>query len=363
MKRNQEKNSGNMKNQSSSTPQRDHNTSFTGVCSAVVKSPGAHGPGVKDSRAHTYLEGIQGGAVLFHVTEKPGVVPEADLEKLLWSFGPESGYIKMFEVSWDELPRWVGLQEKLKQRVHVPNLTSLRIENLTLEDSGQYRAEATLTGGKGFVQVFHLMVYEPVPHPHIQAGLLSLTSEWCNATLECNVILENRTSGTTEDLKVTWKSRELEQGGTPGPALNSWTLAVSLPLSQLNTSFTCVVSNRVDQKTATKDFRDICAQGSGGWDMDRLRPGILGATVVLLLILEAGLYLWNTRGKKRKKKLEPRIGAGLQEEHRADAGDVHYADLIEQEPQGIGEVHVQEKGPLKSVYSEVRNPGQIVKKN
>ncbi|XP_023372260.1 SLAM family member 9-like isoform X2 [Otolemur garnettii] len=301
-----------------------------GVCSAVVKSPEPHGPGVKDSGAYPPLEGIRGGAVLFHVTKKPGAAPEADLEKVLWNFGPDSGYIRILEVSRDDQ-----------------------------SPSGQYRADVTLTGGAGFAQIFHLMVYEPVPHPHIQAGSPFITSDWCNVTLECNVTVESRTSGTTQNLTVTWKSRDLEQRGAPGPALNSWTLAVSLPQRQPNASFTCVVSNPVDQKAATKDLRDICAQGSGGRDMAWLRPGIIGATVVLMLIL--GLYLWKTCGKKRKKKLEPGRGAGLQEEHKTEAGDIHYADLMEQDPQGISEA--QEKGPLTSVYSEIRNPGQIIKRN
>ena len=54
---------------------------------------------------------------------------------------------------------WVSLQDKYQQRVHVPNVTSLRIENLTSEDSGHYQARATFTGGLELTQVFHLTVY------------------------------------------------------------------------------------------------------------------------------------------------------------------------------------------------------------
>ena len=54
---------------------------------------------------------------------------------------------------------WVSLQDKYQQRVHVPNVTSLRIENLTSEDSGHYQARATFTGGLELTQVLHLTVY------------------------------------------------------------------------------------------------------------------------------------------------------------------------------------------------------------
>ena len=54
---------------------------------------------------------------------------------------------------------WVSLQDKYQQRVHVPNVTSLRIEYLTSEDSGHYQARATFTGGLELTQVFHLTVY------------------------------------------------------------------------------------------------------------------------------------------------------------------------------------------------------------
>ena len=64
---------------------------------------------------------------------------------------------------------------------------------------------------------------------------------------------------------MSWRSRglprELEQGGAPGPAPNPWTLALSLPLTQPSASLTCVLSNQVDQKTATLDLGDICGHG------------------------------------------------------------------------------------------------------
>jgi hypothetical protein len=84
----------------------------------------------------------------------------AELEEISWSFGPDSGYSVMLKVHRGaDTPTWVSLQDKYKQRVHVHNMTSLRIDNLILQDSGQYKAQTVLTNGKGFDQIFYLTIY------------------------------------------------------------------------------------------------------------------------------------------------------------------------------------------------------------
>ncbi|XP_058395494.1 SLAM family member 9-like [Diceros bicornis minor] len=175
-------------------------------------------------------------------------------------------------------------------------MTSLRIENLTQEDNGYYRGRASFTGGLESSQIFHLTVYEPVPHPQILVQTQSITAGWCNITLEC------RAGEVTEDLNVTWVSkglpRELEQRGTPGPAPNSWTLNVSLPLSQPNANLTCVVSNTEDQKTVTSALGEVCACDSCGQAIADPLRAILGTIVAVLLILGAGLCLLKAIGKK-----------------------------------------------------------------
>ena len=94
--------------------------------------------------------------MLFHIVKKQ----EADPEEVSWGFGPESNYTIMLQVRrGTDTPTWVSLQDKYQHRVQVPNVSSLRIENLTPEDSGQYRARASFTGGRERSQVFHLTVY------------------------------------------------------------------------------------------------------------------------------------------------------------------------------------------------------------
>ena len=94
--------------------------------------------------------------MLIHVIKNQ----EAEPEEVSWGFGSEPNYRVLMQVRpGADTPTWVSLQDKYQQRVHVPNVTSLRIENLTSEDSGHYQARATFTGGLELTQVFHLTVY------------------------------------------------------------------------------------------------------------------------------------------------------------------------------------------------------------
>ncbi|KAM5200786.1 SLAM family member 8-like isoform 1-T1 [Hipposideros larvatus] len=225
-----------------------------GVCGTGPLSSGG-----ADSRAHVSLKRVRGGSVLFHVTRELEGDAEAQLEEMAWGFGPETTYRVLLQVvRGGDLPTWVSFQDKYRHRVHVPNMRSLLIANLTPEDSGQYRARGSFTGGGEFTQVFQLTVYEPVPLPQILAKSLSVTADWCNVTLECRAV------GASEDLNVTWWSSDLprkwQQTGTLGPGPSIWALAVRLPLDQSNTSLTCNASNEVDLKTATSTLGDICAQ-------------------------------------------------------------------------------------------------------
>ncbi|XP_072803016.1 SLAM family member 8-like [Vicugna pacos] len=333
------------------------------MCNPGANSSGAHGSGSKDSGNHVYLHKIQGDSVLFHAIKGPEIDPGAKMENVSWGFGHQLNQTIMLSIcAGSTAPVWVNLQDKYQKRVRVPNMTSLRIENLSIEDSGLYRVRVTLTEGIEFSQDFYLTVYEPVPCPEILVGSLYITPDCCNITLECRVI------GAKKDLNVTWESKglpkELNHRGTLGPASNSWTLAVSLPLNQSNVSLMCVVNNQVDKKTASKNLAEFCAHGSHG-QANTLR-GIIGAITAVLLILGSGLYLWKTRGKKKKKKkMETGRGAGSQEDQDDADDSIQYVELSQQESrestnQGISEQHLREKGPL-TIYSELCKPGHAMK--
>ncbi|XP_032173979.1 uncharacterized protein LOC116576174 isoform X5 [Mustela erminea] len=332
------------------------------VCSAVTQSPGARGSAVDDSGNPVPLKGTLGASVLFHMIKNPELPPEAKPESITWGVINQKMYTPVLQViPRGDVPRWLNCQDKFEKRVHVLNKTTLRMDNLTLEDSGLYRAQESYSRGRQYDQDFHLTVYEAVPRPQIWATVLSLTPGWCNITMECN------TTETRKSLTVTWENeslpRELEQRPAPGPAPNPWTLAVNLPLSRPSPSLTCVVSNQADQRTATLDLGDVCGRDPQGQTSAAHLPGILASVVVVLLILGAGLYLWKRRGVK--KHVEPGTGAGSQEEPRDPDGGIHYAELSQQESgdhrdKGRGEPHLEEENSLTAVYSEVRRPGQTM---
>ncbi|XP_077607602.1 SLAM family member 5-like [Crocuta crocuta] len=273
-----------------------------GTFSTAVRSSEACGLGVEDSRSIVFLKGTQGTSVLFHVTRPPEVSPEAKLEKISWAVKNESNYIDLLHVfPGVNVPEWVNVHDKFKERLHVHHTTTLRIDKLTLEDCGWYQARCSFSTGIENAQYFHLSVYEPIPRPQVLAEVLSLTQDWCNVTLECH------TPGTTGAVSVSWESkglpRELEQKGAPGSTPNPWTLALNLPLSQPSPRVTCVVSSPVDQTTATRDLGEVC-----GHERETRPHGqagaahlgaILGAFVVVLLILGAGLYLRRSRGERK----------------------------------------------------------------
>ena len=108
--------------------------------------------------------------MLIHVIKKQ----EAEPEEVSWGFGPESNYRVLLRVCcWADTPTWVSLQHKYQQRVYVPSEMSLRIENLTQEDSGQYRARASFQGGIDLTQVFtSLSMVSDTSSPHHMASLL-----------------------------------------------------------------------------------------------------------------------------------------------------------------------------------------------
>ncbi|XP_044122571.1 SLAM family member 9-like [Neovison vison] len=334
------------------------------VCSDVTQSPGARGSAVDDSGNPVPLKGILGASVLFHMIKNPELPPGAEPETITWGVINQKMYTPVLQVSPEgDGPRWLNLQNKFEKRVHVVNTTTLRIDNLTLEDSGLYRVQESYSRGRQYDQDFYLTVYEPVPRPQIRATVVSLTRGGCNVTMECN------TTGTREDLTVSWESEglpwELEQRPAPGPAPNPWTLAVNLPLSQPSPSLICVVSNQGDKKTVTLDLGDLCDHETypqGQTSAAHLR-NILVSVVVVVLILGAGLYLWKKRGNKKTK--EPGRGAGSQEEPRDPDGGIHYAELSQQESEdhrdkGRGEPHLEEENSVTTVYSEVRRPGQAM---
>ncbi|XP_006160479.1 SLAM family member 9-like isoform X2 [Tupaia chinensis] len=207
-----------------------------------------------------------------------------------------SGKKKQFLVTWKPStpkPDWYNLEDKYKHRFNLTETAFLSIRNLTVEMSGLYAATIKFHSGDSQEQTFRLCVYEPITQPEIMIHSSSVTSGWCNVSLECE------TPGATDNSTVTWLSKglsmELSQREALVPALDSGSLSLNLPMSQLNGYLTCLASNPVDQKNTTLDLETICLlrdSHQSKW------PRVI-ILVLVLMTLGVGLWIWKTKKIKR----------------------------------------------------------------
>uniref|UniRef100_A0ACB8G771 Uncharacterized protein n=1 Tax=Sphaerodactylus townsendi TaxID=933632 RepID=A0ACB8G771_9SAUR len=154
---------------------------------------------------------------------------------------------------------WRKTWAQFGQRLEMADGTMLRIRALEKEDNCTLKAQVVFVSGEVLRQNFRLSVFEPVPDPEIRPHLVSKSAEVCNVTLQC---LASGKAG----INVSWKrGNSSEQLGVLEEGLNRyWLSAESTHLhmswqpDSLESTFTCLLSNPVDQKSATFDLASIC---------------------------------------------------------------------------------------------------------
>ena len=98
--------------------------------------------------------------MLFQVLRNPDLPAGVELEKMTWGISSGANYTILLQVSPGARdPEWVNFQDKFQKRVRVLNITTLRMNNLTPEDTGLYRARSFYSRGRQYDQDFHLTVY------------------------------------------------------------------------------------------------------------------------------------------------------------------------------------------------------------
>ncbi|XP_038624243.1 SLAM family member 5-like [Tachyglossus aculeatus] len=206
---------------------------------------GAQGPPMNHTR---------GDSVLFPLN----VSVTSDLRAVEWTFvTKKQAIVELRPGSQGTLPTWV--QESYKQRVHNVAGISLRLLDVTPEDSGTYEAQVKFQSGTVQKQQFTLAVYEPVPVPEIHWRPASRVSAWCNVTLEC------RLPGAGEGAAVTvsWRRgdppEELAGAERRGLSPDHRTLSLALPSPHPNvTSFTCLAHSPAQERSASIQLGDPC---------------------------------------------------------------------------------------------------------
>ncbi|KAL8184883.1 UNVERIFIED_CONTAM: hypothetical protein K2H54_031338 [Gekko kuhli] len=130
------------------------------------------------------------------------------------------------------------------------------IRALEKEDSGVFMARVLLAPNEIHEQTFRLSVFEPVPDPQIRHQLVSKMAEVCNLTLWC-------LPPEKGPFDVSWKRGDrlsALEGGSHRYRLSAegTELHLSWQPNSSDSTVTCLLSNPVDQKSASFDLRSAC---------------------------------------------------------------------------------------------------------
>ncbi|XP_048365028.1 T-lymphocyte surface antigen Ly-9-like [Sphaerodactylus townsendi] len=231
------------------------------------------------------VNGILGGSASFPL-KLPATTPVARIE---WSLRAGSGpEVLIPELKVGRL-EWQDTRERFGQRLEMADGTTLRIRALEKEDSCTLEARVVFASGEVLRKTFRLSVFEPVPDPEIHPHLVSRSTEVCNVTLHC---LGSEKGG----IDVSWKrGNSSDQLGVPEEGLDT-DLHVSWQSSSLDSTFTCLLSNPADQKSASLDLASICRSEDGGHLM---YMWILGLVAFLILVAGLGIWQWKKRPRPR----------------------------------------------------------------
>ncbi|XP_075050043.1 SLAM family member 5-like [Mixophyes fleayi] len=167
----------------------------------------------------------------------------------VWQFLPNGKKIKLAIFVNNQL---VITNLQFTDRLEVSNNgTILRINDLRMEDTGDYYAQITLTDHDTRDTYFFLTVYEPVPTPDIRIEWKNIISGWCNMSLHCFV------PTNPEVLSYAWKYRHRDTEYQPYNNTGS-IIQLSLQPESWDMEFLCIVHNPADQKNVFHHVRQTC---------------------------------------------------------------------------------------------------------
>uniref|UniRef100_A0ACB8G6Q7 Uncharacterized protein n=1 Tax=Sphaerodactylus townsendi TaxID=933632 RepID=A0ACB8G6Q7_9SAUR len=218
------------------------------------------------------------------------MLPINPVARIEWSLQAGSGPEMLIAELRDGKLEWRNTTDRFGQRLELADGTTLRIRALEKEDSCTLKVRVVFASGEVLRQTFHLSVFEPVPDPEIRPHLISRTAEGCNVTLRC---LASERGG----IEVSWKKGNqlgvLEEGSDRYRlSANGMDLHVSWRPNSLDSTFTCLLSNPADQKSASLDLASICRSEDGGHPRNMW---ILGLVVFLIPVAGLGVWLWKKR--------------------------------------------------------------------
>ncbi|XP_074927148.1 SLAM family member 8-like isoform X1 [Chelonoidis abingdonii] len=265
------------------------------------------------------VNGTLGRSVVLSVNLSPG----KKVKEIEWTFRGSGVTIQLAEFTGGKFER-PDTSGRFKQRLEKYNETSLRIKVLELGDSGVYEARIKIVPATVEEQTFLLAVYEPVPQPQIWSQLLASTLDGCNVTLQCQ-------GSGKGNVSISWGRGNPVQELDPGRhqlSPDGRKLQLSLQPSSLNATYTCTVSNPVDQKIVSFDLQSICRSGDA--DASFSKPGYIVLTF-FLLVLSLGTAVWCWRMNNEKSADPAATPTGPVEQSPSDS---QYAEILRSPPEG-----------------------------
>nr|XP_056709537.1 T-lymphocyte surface antigen Ly-9-like [Euleptes europaea] len=271
---------------------------------------------------HYEVNGIRGGSVSLPVF----ITSSKRVAKIEWKFQPQTGLaLVIAEFRNGKLER-PNPGDRFGHRLEMAGEATLRIAVLEMGDCGLYTARVRLSTSVVKEYSFSCRVYEPVPEPQIRYQLVPKTAEACNVTLQC---LASEKGG----IDVSWKRgtqlSDLEEGsGWYQLSAEGSDLQVSWRPNSSDSTFTCLLSNPVDQKSSSLDLVRICQSEGMGSNPAENPPqqvsGILGGSVLFLLKLPSikmvGRIEWSFQGGSGQEVLIAELKDGKLEQQNITFG-------------------------------------------
>ncbi|XP_074836867.1 SLAM family member 9-like [Carettochelys insculpta] len=267
-----------------------------------------------------HLNGTLRGSVLLSVELSPGKKVKA----IEWSFSAGAGEkIQLAEFNKGKFER-PNPEDRFKRRLEMYNETSLRIKTLQLSDSGVYEARIKIAPATVVDQAFLLTVYEPVASPQIQSQLLMSSQEGCNVTLQC-------LGSERGNVSIFWGIGNPLRTLDPGRhqlSPDGRTLQLSLQPSSMNATYTCTLSNPVEQRTVSFNLQSVCLSGDANASFSKTAYIVL---TFFLLVLSLGTAVWCWR-MNSEKSADPVATPTVPMEE--SVSESHYDDILRSPPEG-----------------------------
>ncbi|XP_052593593.1 T-lymphocyte surface antigen Ly-9 [Peromyscus californicus insignis] len=212
------------------------------------------------------ISGVLGGSVTFPLN----ISGDAEIENVAWNYPPKSLAIAFS-------PKHVHIVDKdYSGRLNISNTYSMRISNLTKNDSGSYQAQINQkNSGLTRVEKFILRIYEQLQEPQV-----TMTSVTTSENGSCTVTLICTVNGEKDGIQYSWTQKDTDFNKSHRDPI----LTVSQSICDPDLPYTCTAWNPVSQNSSQPvHVWQFCTGASRGKTVGETVVGTLGEPMTLSL--------------------------------------------------------------------------------